>query len=96
MRIVKIEKLKNGGHANLTSKAFSGIPDGWAVIPDDMDTPNFPFGDVEIEEIDGVMTVIKWIPGIVPEHKETEKPISDIERLRADIDFVAAMTGVEL
>lgn len=96
MKILKIETQKNGSHLNQSIDGNMLLPDGWAVIPDDMELENFPFGEVETEEIDGVMTVTRWIPGILPEHKETEKPISDIERLRADIDFVAAMTGVEL
>ena len=30
------------------------------------------------------------------EPKEIEQPVSEIERLRADIDFLSLMTGVEL
>ena len=56
MRIIEIAPLKNGGHANVTG-IFKEIPKGFAVIPDEMETPNFPFGEVEVEEIDGVMTV---------------------------------------
>ena len=79
MRIIEIKALENGGHRNQTGE-FKVIPEGWAVVPDGMDTPNFPFGSVEAEEIDGVMTVTKWEAGELPEAEE-EKPISKTERL---------------
>lgn len=79
MRIIEIQALENGGHRNQTG-TFSIIPDGFAVIPDDMETPNFPFGEIETEEIDGVMTVTKWIAGEMPEMEE-EKPVSKVELL---------------
>ena len=82
MKIVEIKKFSNGGHRNMNGK-FNRIPDGWAVIPDDMETPNFPFGTVEAEEIDGVMTVTKWTPSEVPEIQEIEKPITIDERVTA-------------
>ena len=67
MRLIKIEKLKNGGHDNQTIDRISKIPKGWAVIPDDMATPSFPFGDITVKEIDEVMTVTSWTAGKIPE-----------------------------
>ena len=65
LKIIEIAALPNGAHKNQT---YHGVlPDGWAVIPADMETPNFPFGVVGAAEIDGVMTVTKWTPGEVPE-----------------------------
>lgn len=95
MQIIEIKALKNGAHRNQSGN-FSNIPEGWAVIPDDMNLENFPFGEVTAKEIDGVMTVTKWVAGIIPKVEEPEKPITEAERLRADIDFIAAMTGVKL
>lgn len=66
MKIIEIRESENGGHRNIESD-ISVIPKGWAVIPDDMETPNFPFGEVEVEEIDGIPTVTKWTPGVIPE-----------------------------
>lgn len=64
MQIIKIASFDNGAHENQT---FHGVvPDGWAVIPEDMEMSNFPFGEVEAADVDGVMTVIKWIPGEMP------------------------------
>ena len=72
MQILKIEKNYNGSHDDQT--LHGTLPDGWAVIPDDMDMPNFPFGDVEAEEIDGVMTVTKWTAGEMPEPQPMPEP----------------------
>lgn len=73
MRIIEIASLDNGAHRNQTS-GLSVVPEGWAVIPADMECENFPFGVVEVEEIDGVMTVTKWIPGEMPEPEPEPEP----------------------
>ena len=65
MKIIEIKALKNGAHRNQTGK-FRIVRDGWAVIPDGMVCENFPFGKVEVAEIDGVMTVTKWTAGEIP------------------------------
>lgn len=49
------------------------------------------------EKIDGVWVKAENVPKVeYPEVEETEKPITEIEQLRADIDYLAIMTGVEL
>lgn len=103
MTIVEIKEHSNGSHENETILigTLSNIPDGWAVIPDNMETPNFPFGEITVEEIDGVMTVTNWIAGNAPLpfpdlEEETGAGVSEIEQLRADVDYIAVMTGVEL
>lgn len=67
MKIIEISTLENGGHDNQTIDGIITVPEGWAVIPDDRETPNFPFGEITVKEIDGVMTVTKWIAGEIPE-----------------------------
>ena len=96
MRIIEIAALDNGAHRNQTGN-FSAIPDGWAVIPGSMTTENFPFGEVVAEEIDGVMTVTKWTAGTIPEPEpEPEPEPTELEQMRADVDYIAMETGVEL
>lgn len=73
MRIIEIAPLENGAHRNQTG-TLQTIPDGWAVIPDDMDTENYPFGVVEAQEIEGVMTVTSWTPGTIPEPEPEPEP----------------------
>ena len=74
MRIIEITALSNGAHRNQTTNSMIHAPDGWAVIPDGMETPNFPFGEVEAAEINGVMTVTKWTAGTVPEPEPEPEP----------------------
>lgn len=96
MTIIEITALSNGAHRNQTG-TFSTIPDGWAIIPDGMETPNFPFCEVEVAEINGVMTVTKWTAGTIPEPEpEPEPEPTELEKLRADMDYIAMETGVEL
>ncbi len=71
MRIIEIEILENGGHRNQNSN-YTFVPEGWAVIPEDMETPNFPFGNITVEEIEGVPTVTKWEAGVLPIIPPTE------------------------
>ena len=71
MKIIEIVALPNGAHRNQTGGTLR-LPEGWAVIPDGMACVNFPFGEIEAEEIDGVMTVIGWTPGVMPEPVEPE------------------------
>lgn len=66
MTIIEISALENGAHRNQSGNMCT-IPDGWAVIPDGMETENFPFGELVAEEVGGVMTVTSWTPGTVPE-----------------------------
>ena len=111
MRIIEITALSNGAHRNQSYPGF--VPDGWAVVPDDMETPNFPFGEIEVadEEITETKTidgkevkevvgtrkiVTKWTSGVLPAIKENEQPVSELEQLRADIDYIALMKGVDL
>lgn len=80
MRLVEIAALENGAHRNQTIDFPVIIPDGWALIPDDMETENFPFGTLEAEEIDGVMTVTAWTPGTVPDPGPDPDPEPDPEQ----------------
>lgn len=88
LRIVEIKALPNGAHNNQTYPGI--VPEGWAIIPADMDTPNYPFGEVETAKIDGVMTVTKWTPGEMPEVAPEETP--DPEPTTEEI--LNAMLGV--
>lgn len=87
MKIIEIKKLDNGAHRNQTG-GLSSVPEGWAVVPDDLVTENFPFGEVTVEDIDGVPTVTKWVPLPRPEPETepapdpeptTEQRVTDLE-----------------
>lgn len=95
MRIIEIAALDNGAHRNQSGE-FSAIPFGWAVAPDGLHMENFPFGEVVAESVDGVPMVTRWTPGVVPEKVDFIAEPTELERLRADVDFIAMETGVEL
>ena len=71
MRIIEIAPLENGAHRN-QSGSFRTIPNGWAVDPGNIETPNFPFGDLTAEEINGVMTMTSWTPREIPVEPKIE------------------------
>ena len=65
IRLINILAEENGGHDNITVYNDDyPVPEGWAVIPNDMEIPaTFPF--VFIEHVDGVVT--RMIEGVMPE-----------------------------
>lgn len=79
MKIIEIKALENGAHRNQTG-SFKTIPEGFAVVPDDMELENFPFGKLNYRTIDGIKTVVNWEALPVPEVEEItkeEKPTID-------------------
>ena len=89
MRIVEIQALSNGAHRN--QSGVNTIPKGWAVIPNDMALENFPFGEVTADEINGVMTVTKWVAGTMPESQlipEHEGEVTTEDMARAIMEGV--------
>lgn len=85
MTIIEIKPLNNGAHRNQTSNRLD-IPEGWAVIPPDMELKNFPFGDLTVDEINGIMTVTNWTPGIIPDPEPDPEPEpTEVKQLRAQV-----------
>ena len=82
MRIIEIEALDNGGHDNL-SGSFSTVPSGWAVIPNDMATPNFPFGEVTVDDTKIPPVVTGWTAGTIPEPEPEPEPTPAQQRENA-------------
>ena len=87
MRAIEIKALENGGHYSQECNIPFPLLEGWAVIPDDIETPNFPYGEVEVEEIDGVMTVTKWTEGVIPDPEPTPEAEPSAE------DMLNALVG---
>lgn len=76
MQIIEIAALPNGAHRNQTGTFRNGLPDGWAVVPDDLELPEtFPFVDLEVE--DGV--VVSMTAGTVPEPEPEPEPEPTID-----------------
>ena len=96
MKIIEIVALDNGAHRNQNG-GISVVPEGWAVIPADMETPNFPFGEVEVSEINGVMTVTKWTPGEMPAPEPVPEPEpTQLDIIEAQVTYTAMMTDTLL
>ena len=87
MKVIEIEMLPNGAHRNQWGN-FNGIPEGWAVVPDDMETLNYPFGTITVEEVNGVPTVTKWEAGEFPEPKpiKTEPTPAELLNIIMGVD----------
>lgn len=81
MRIIKIEANELGGHDNQTIfNATVPVPEGWAIIPDDMEIPStFPFVDLTVR--DGIVTEMR--EGVMPPTPEPEYAPSTDEVLDA-------------
>lgn len=90
MIMLEIIALDNGAHRNQT---YNGVlPEGWAIDRYNLCVENFPFGEVEAEEINGVMTVTSWAAGEIPAPEpEPESEPTEAEQLRADVDYLLMM-----
>lgn len=73
MKIIQIQANKNGAHAYQSVDRLAKLPTGWAIVPEDMETPNLPYGDIAVEKICGVPTVTSWTPREMPEVPEAEE-----------------------
>lgn len=78
MQIIKIKPNSNGSHDNQTLHGV--VPDGYAVIPNDMEIPDtFPFVAVSAEK--GVVTNME--KSTVPETEPQPKELTQEERITA-------------
>lgn len=86
MRIIEIKPTIDGSHRVEIVEELTEIPQGWALIPEGMFLPNtFPYVDIFVSN--GMVT--KITPSRIPASTEMEK-------IRADVDYIAIMTGVDL
>ena len=89
-RVVEIEALSNGAHRNQTINEDVIIPKGWAIIPSNIECKNFPFGQIGVEDKDGIMVVTSWTPCEKPAPAD---PIPDqLDIIEAQITYTAMMT----
>lgn len=85
MKLIRIEENELGGHDNQFIDANIEVPEGWAVIPDDMAIPEtFPF--VRITVRNGV--VKSMVAGTVPPPDPEPAPEPTAE------DILNALLGV--
>lgn len=97
MKLIEIKALENGAHNNQTTDFEIPVPEGWAVIPDDMTIPEtFPFVDITVE--DGV--VKEMTAGVIPEPSPVPDPApttrelaEENKKLKAQIALQAEQTA---
>ena len=73
MKIIEIQALDNGAHNNQTINSAITVPLGWAIIPEEMETPNFPFGDITVDGSTPPV-VTSWTPLPIPEPEPDPEP----------------------
>lgn len=72
MTIIEIQPLSNGAHRNQTG-SMTTVPDGWAILPAELDTPNFPFGTITVDDSTPPV-VTSWTAGDIPEPEPEPDP----------------------
>lgn len=104
MTIIKIEPNENGSHDNQTINGVTPetfpIPEGYAVVPEELGTPetleNYPFGEVTVGFVDDMPTVMSWTPLPVPEPEPgpEEPQYTDLQLLAQQVtDLELRMLG---
>lgn len=97
MTIIQIEALDTGQHPiQSQSGRTSCWLEGWVEVPEHLEAhvwDSLGWCDLDIQ--DGVLVGITPTERPEPE-PEPEAPPTELEQLRADIDFLAAMGGVTL
>ena len=78
MKIIEIKALDNGAHNNQeimrVDPSTFPIPEGWAIIQETLDTPNFPFGSITVDETQTPPVVTSWTPLPIPEPEPAPEP----------------------
>ena len=94
MIIIEIQSLDNGAHRNQNG-GISVVPEGWAVVPADMECENFPFGDITVNaETPPVVT--KWTPLPMPEVEPVKEAPTQLDIIEAQVNYTAMMTDTLL
>lgn len=97
--VISKEDNENGWRDLQTNSAWSANPygDDYAVVPDEMVEAIWEtcgYCDIELNE-DGT-EVVSFTAKEIPVFPEPEREPTEEEKLRADIDYLAIMTGVQL
>jgi hypothetical protein len=95
MKIIEIAPLENGAHRNQIGNFFS-VPEGWAVVPADLETENFPFGDITVDETQTPPVVTSWSPLPMPEPEVIGEEPTQLDIIEAQITYTAMMTDTLL
>ena len=96
MTIIEIEAREDGGHGLQSQSGRSTCwLDGWIEVPANLEAQVWAtvgYCDLQIE--DGKLVSIT--PTDRPESEPVTLTPTELEQLRADVDYLSIMTGVEL
>lgn len=96
MLYIELTPLPNGAHNNQRTSDPFPVPEGWAVVPPELEEEAWgylPFIDLTVE--DGQIVAVA--KGVVPDPEPVPEPEpTEAERLRADLDYLAALQGITL
>ena len=97
MTIIQIEALDTGQHPIQSQSGRTACwLEGWVEVPEHLESAVWDsLGWCDLDIQDGVLVGITPTERPEPE-PEPETPPTELEQLRADIDFLAAMQGVSL
>ena len=75
MRIIEIQINELGGHDNQTISENIPVPEGWAIIPEDMEIPEtFPFVNIKVRD----EYVTEMTAGVMPPPGPDPEPEGDV------------------
>lgn len=84
MQIIKIEPCENGAHENRSTPWSAEVPDGWALVPENLSLPDsYPFVTLTVSDVEGVATVTAMEAAECPAFDPPEEPPTMEEQLAA-------------
>lgn len=109
MTIIKIKSNENGSHDNQTISGATPetfpVPEGWAVISAELGVPetipNYPFGEIVVNDTGDYPEVIQWTALPIPESEPEPEPgpgpgPTQLDRVEAQATYTAMMTDTLL
>ena len=96
--VIKIKADTDSWHDLQTNSTWTKCPyEGYAIVPPEMvESIMKTDGYCNIELNEDKTEIISFTPTEKPVITEPEKPVTEKEQMRADIDYLAIMMGVEL
>ncbi len=109
MILIKVSQTNEAAHACcFFNNNIKNIPEGWAVIPDDMETPNLPYGDITVEDIpkteietneegEEVEVIVGYIPTVTswtPREMPTFPEVEETETEPTADELIDILLGV--
>lgn len=84
MNLIKIVAPPSCAHENRNNPWETTVPEGWAFIPENVIIPkSFPFVDIEVQEIEGVQTVIKMTGHeIIIDEEEVKAKLAEAAKVK--------------